>query len=77
MPRLRPTRLEYVVSETSVRDLEYRAAGLIVGITFGILLISLIWVLVVRVITHFQESPKAERHFLRSFYQSLLGLPPR
>jgi hypothetical protein len=71
------TPLEYAVAEPNVTNLEYRAAGLIVGITFGVLLLSLIWVLFVRVITHFQETPKSDRHFLRSFYESLLGMPPK
>jgi tRNA A-37 threonylcarbamoyl transferase component Bud32 len=71
------TPLEYAVAEPNVSQLEYRAAGLIVGITFGVLLVSLIWVLFVRVVTHFQETPKGDRQFLQSFYQSLLGLPPR
>jgi hypothetical protein len=71
------THLDSIVPDPNVRNLEYRAAPLIVGITFAVLLVSLIWVLLTRVVTHFQESPKADRHFLRSFYQSLLGLPPR
>ena len=71
------TPLNLVVAHSNVSNLEYRAAGLVVGITFGVLLVSLIWVLLVRIIMHFQESPKTDRNFLRSFYQSLLGLPPR
>lgn len=66
-----------IVVDANVHNIEFRAAPLIVGITFAVLLISLIWNLIVQIVTHFQASPKAERHFLKSFYQSLLGLPPR
>jgi hypothetical protein len=71
------TPLEYAVPSPDIRNLEYRAAGLVVGITFAIMLVSLVWLLFVRVVTHFQDTPKSDRHLLRSFYQSLLGLPPK
>lgn len=63
--------------EGSVTNIEFRAAPLITGLTFAVLLVSLIWSLFNRMATHFQESPVEERGFLRSFYESLLGLPPR
>ena len=60
-----------------VSMVEIRAAPLIAGMTFAVLLLSLIWSLFSRIALHLQETPKEERHFLRSFYESLLGLPPR
>ena len=69
--------VDRAVSDPEISHLEYRAAPLVVGVTFSVLLISLIWTLLARVATHFQQMPPGERHFLKSFYQSLLGLPPR
>jgi tRNA A-37 threonylcarbamoyl transferase component Bud32 len=71
------TRLDSVLFDPAARALEYRAAPLITGITFAVLLVSLVWSMLARVVLHFQETPQADRHFLKSFYQSLLGLPPR
>lgn len=67
---------EHAVGTYDVSNLEYRAAPLIVGLTFFVMLLAVIWTLFSRVMTHFQETPKEDRHFLKSFYQSLLGLPP-
>lgn len=73
------TPMEYLIDSphSAVSNVEFRAAPLIAGFTFAVLLLSLFWTLLSRALTRFQESPKEERRFLRSFYESLLGLPPR
>ena len=70
------TPTQYVVAEPHVSYVEYRAAPLVTGVTFAVLLLALVWGMVVRVVAHFQASPPKERGFMRSFYESLLGLPP-
>ena len=73
---LSPIKPRFITNEMNVARMEYRAAPLVVGITFAVLLLSLLWSMFVRVTAHFQAAPPEDRRFLRSFYESLLGLPP-
>jgi len=68
---------DLLLDQVNVKDVEYRAAPLVIGIAFLVLMLAMIWSMLSRVVTHFRESPKEDRRFLRSFYESLLGLPPR
>ncbi len=84
------TPAEYVISEMvsgprwhpsithvlNVSHMEYRAAPLVVGITFAVLLLSLVWNMFSRLAANLQAAPAEDRRFLRSFYESILGLPP-